>query len=149
MTTWTVPATVDSAMPQIKTTAVYSDIRTQATPLALSKEAVKKGEGAETINKQMKALFFGNVGGCIGETSALALLIGGIYLLIRRTINIHIPLAVLLSAFVFALLAYIIEGYVDFWYRRGDNHNAYQNCRRIPGRRDVLDTFNERCNTAD
>ncbi len=109
MTTWTVPATVDSAMPQIKTTAVYSDIRTQATPLALSKEAVKKGEGAETINKQMKALFFGNVGGCIGETSALALLIGGIYLLIRRTINIHIPLAVLLSAFVFALLAYIIE----------------------------------------
>ncbi len=109
MTTWTVPATIDSTMPQIKTTAVYSDIRTQATPLALSKEAVKKGEGAETVNKQMRALFFGNVGGCVGETSALALLIGGIYLLIRRTINIHIPLAVLLSAFVFALFAYIIE----------------------------------------
>ncbi len=109
MTTWTVPATVDSTMPQIKTTAVYSDIRTQATPLALSKEAVKKGQGAETVNEQIRALFFGNVGGCIGETSALALLIGGIYLLIRKTINFHIPLAVLLSAFVFALVAYLIE----------------------------------------
>ncbi len=109
MTTWAVPATVDSTMPQIKTTATYSDVRTQATPLALSKEAIKKGEGAETINKQTKALFFGDVGGCIGETSALALLIGGIYLLIRKTINFHIPLAVLLSAFIFALIAYLIK----------------------------------------
>jgi len=109
MTTWTVPATVDSTMPQIKTTAAYSDIRTQATPLALSKEAVKKGQGAEVVNEQTRALFFGNVGGCIGETSAMVLLIGGIYLLIRKTINIHIPLAVLLSAFVFALVAYLIN----------------------------------------
>jgi electron transport complex protein RnfD len=109
MTTWTVPATIDPAMPQIKTTADYSDIRTQATPLALSKEAVKKGKDTEIVNEQMRALFFGNVGGCIGETSALALLIGGIYLLIRKTINFHTPLAVLLSAFVFALVAYLIE----------------------------------------
>ena len=36
-------------------------------------------------------LFIGNVGGCIGETSALALLIGGAYLLIRRIITWRIP----------------------------------------------------------
>ena len=40
---------------------------------------------------------------------ALALLLGGIYLLIRRTINFHIPLAVLLSALVFATIAYLVN----------------------------------------
>ena len=38
-------------------------------------------------------LFLGNVGGCIGETSALLLLIGGGYLLIRKVISLRIPLA--------------------------------------------------------
>ncbi len=38
-------------------------------------------------------LFLGNVGGCIGETSTLLLLIGGVYLLIRKVISIRIPLA--------------------------------------------------------
>ena len=37
--------------------------------------------------------FLGNVGGCIGETSALLLLIGGIYLVVRRVISPRIPLA--------------------------------------------------------
>lgn len=40
-------------------------------------------------------LFFGNVGGCIGETSALALLIGGAYLLMRRIITWRIPVCYL------------------------------------------------------
>lgn len=110
MTTWTVPATIYSEMPKIVTSATQkAEIRTQATPLGWSKEAIKKGEGAEIVNKQTKALFLGNVGGCLGETSALALLIGGIYLLIRKTITFHIPTAVLLSAFIFASIAYLIN----------------------------------------
>jgi len=44
-------------------------------------------------------------GGCIGETSNLALLIGGIYLLIRRVINWHTP--VIYIAVVFGLSALI------------------------------------------
>jgi electron transport complex protein RnfD len=83
--------------------------RTQATPLAQSKEALKIKTGAEVINEQLKATFTGEIGGCLGETSALALLIGFIYLLIRRTINFHIPSAVLLSAFIFATIAYLIN----------------------------------------
>ena len=54
-------------------------------------------------------MFKGEVGGCLGETSALALLIGGIYLLIRRTINLHIPLAVLVSVLAFAGAGYLIN----------------------------------------
>lgn len=108
MTTWMVPATIDSAMPKISADNKV-DVRTQATPLAWSKEAIKAKKGAEVVNEQLWAMFTGEVGGCLGETSVLALLIGGIYLLIRRTINFHIPLAVLVSACVFSTIAYLMN----------------------------------------
>ena len=108
MTTWTVPATIDAAMPEIAADNKV-DARTQATPLALSKQAIKSKDNACLVNEQLKAAFTGEVGGCLGETSAIALLIGGVYLLLRRTISFHIPLAVLLSAFVFASIAYLIN----------------------------------------
>jgi len=108
MTTWTVPATIDAAMPEISP-ANKIDARTQATPLALSKEAIKGKREIEIVNEQLKAAYTGEVGGCLGETSAIALLIGGLYLLIRRTINVHIPLAVILSAVAFAGIFYLID----------------------------------------
>jgi len=101
MTTWMVPATIERSMPAISIENRI-DTRTQATPLAWSKEAIKTGEGTDIVNRRLEAMFKGEVGGCLGETSALALLIGGAYLLIRRTINIHIPLAVIASSAVFA-----------------------------------------------
>ena len=109
MTTWNVPATIDPNMPQIRTTENYTDARTQATPLALAKQAIKSGKGSDVVNNQLKDLFYGNVGGCIGETSAIALIIGGIYLLIRRTITFRIPLAVLLTSIVISGATYIIK----------------------------------------
>lgn len=61
------------------------DIVTAATPLA----AMHQGQmPADSIWD----MFLGNVGGCIGETSALLLLIGLAYLLIRKVISIRIPL---------------------------------------------------------
>ena len=108
MTTWVVPATIDTAMPKISAANTVSAV-TQATPLAWSKQAIKAETGAALVNKQITATFTGQTGGCLGETSALALLIGGLYLMIRRTINAHIPLAVLTSAFVFAAIAYLIK----------------------------------------
>jgi electron transport complex protein RnfD len=120
MTTWTVPATLNDEMPVIGSDQVCVSgicgcdvqeyhVYTQATPLALSKEAIKKKTGAEAMKKQLLSAYVGEVGGCLGETSALALLIGGVYLLIRKTINFHIPAAVLLSAFVFASIAWLIN----------------------------------------
>jgi electron transport complex protein RnfD len=111
MTSWTVPATIDPAMPAIAQGNTLH-ARTQATPLAWSKLAIKHELGANIYSeKQFKATFTGDVGGCLGETSVIALLIGGLFLLIRRTINFHIPLAVLLSAFIFAAIAYFIDSY--------------------------------------
>jgi electron transport complex protein RnfD len=109
MTTWTVPATIDVTMSKISPEQKV-DARTQATPLAWSKTAIKDKSGAESYNsQQFKATFTGEVGGCLGETSAIALLIGALYLFIRRTITLHIPLAVILSAFIFAAIAYLIN----------------------------------------
>ena len=107
MTTWTVPATLESEssiMTASNTVAV-----TQATPLGWSKMVIKGEADAETTKSMLKAAFFGGVGGCLGETSSLALLIGGVYLLIRRTITFHIPAAVLISAFVFAEIFYLVD----------------------------------------
>ena len=108
MTTWTVPATINPDMPKISPDNKIL-ARTQATPLAWSKQAIKTKTGAETVNQQLTAAFKGEVGGCLGETSAIALLIGALYLLIRRTIKFHIPLAVLSSAFAFAAIAHMLD----------------------------------------
>ena len=61
------------------------DIVTAATPLA----SMHQGNMTDV---SLLDLFIGNVGGCIGETSALLLLIGLAYLLIRKVISIRIPL---------------------------------------------------------
>jgi len=111
MTSWTVPATMDVSMPAIAQENIVH-VTTQATPLAWSKLAIKNELGADIYSEaQFKATFTGEVGGSLGETSVIALLIGGLYLLIRRTINFHIPLAVLVSAFAFATIAYWKDSY--------------------------------------
>src|SRR4030042_1616008 len=116
MTTWTVPATIDVNMPkvgQVQIASVPAAI-TQATPLALSKEALKSraagnGAKAELVNSIFSYLFLGEVGGCLGETSALALLIGGLYMLLKGTISYIIPAAVLISAFILASIGWLID----------------------------------------
>ncbi|MBN1815885.1 MAG: RnfABCDGE type electron transport complex subunit D [Sedimentisphaerales bacterium] len=113
MTTWTVPATIDPGMPVISATETQAV--TQATPLAWSKEAIKGKAEVQTVNRQLTASFLGNTGGCLGETSTIALLLGGLYLLLKRTITFHIPAAVLLSAFVCASIGFLLksEAYIS------------------------------------
>lgn len=111
MTSWTVPATIDPAMSAVAQDNAIN-VRTQATPLAWSKMAIKNDLGADMYGEQQfVATFTGEIGGCLGETCGIALLLGGLYLLIRRTINFHIPLAVLASAFLFASSAFFIDSY--------------------------------------
>jgi len=108
MTTWTVPATMDAMMPKISPdNTVHA--RTQATPLAWSKQAIKAKKDANIANEQIPATITGEVGGCLGETSAIAIIIGGLYLLIRKTITWHIPVAVLVSAFACAAIGFLIN----------------------------------------
>lgn len=73
-----------------------TDAITSATPLNLMKAS---GEATPYLS-----LFLGNVSGCIGETSALAILIGGLYLVIRRVINLYAPLSYILSCALFGFI---------------------------------------------
>ncbi len=68
-----------------------------ATPLA----AMHQGQLPEA---KLADMFLGNIGGCIGETSAVLLLIGFAYLLIRRVITPRIPLAFLGTVAVLAFV---------------------------------------------
>lgn len=109
MTAWTVPATIDNTMPEVSQASVV-DTRTQATPLAWSKIAIKQQAEAKTFSsRQFLSTVTGEVAGCLGETSTLAILLGAAYLFWRRTISVHIPLAVLSSALLFAGVAYLIN----------------------------------------
>lgn len=76
-----------------------ADAVTSATPLAAIKGG---GEMASYLD-----LFLGNVGGCIGEVSALAILLGAGYLLWRRVITIKIPLTYILTV---AVITFIFGG---------------------------------------
>lgn len=76
--------------------AFPADAVASATPLA-----------AEKMPSLMD-LFFGNHGGAIGETCAFALLIGGIYLLVRKIITWHIPVSFIATVFIFSLF---MEGF--------------------------------------
>jgi len=112
MTTWMAPATISGVKMSKIAPENTVDARTQATPLAWSKLAIKQKYGANRYSEEnFVATITGEVGGCLGETCVIALLIGGLYLLVRGTIGVHIPLAVLLSAFVFAGITYLINSY--------------------------------------
>ncbi len=86
MTTWIPPA------------ALKIQTATYATPLGNMRFQDAIAEGTLT---PLKDLFTGNVGGCLGETSAFALILGAIFLLSRRVIDWRSPLGILLSLTAF------------------------------------------------
>jgi len=90
MTTWAQPGDL---------VTIGADAVTKATPLAAAKFQ------SDALAK-LSDLFLGNVGGCIGETSVLACLIGGIYLLLRGTANWRQPLGMFVGVTLFAILAH-------------------------------------------
>ena len=76
-----------------------ADIVTQATPLS----AMHQGTFDASLGT-ITDLFIGNVGGCLGETSALLLLIGFAYLLVRKVISARIPVAYIATVAVLSVL---------------------------------------------
>ncbi len=77
----------------------FVDALTQATPLAAVKEGKFPASACPTWY-DLNNLFIGRCGGCLGETSALAILVGGIWLLGRRIITWHIPAVYIGTVFV-------------------------------------------------
>ena len=83
------------AFSKTMTAWVFPDAVSSATPLAM----MASGESVDYLT-----LLLGNHGGCLGETSALALLIGFAYLLIRGVISWHTPVCFVGTVFVMSLI---------------------------------------------
>ncbi len=97
MTTWTRP---------IPGKLVYENIDalTTATPLGAAQE------GISALGSSVGGLFLGKIGGCIGETSALALLLGGAFLLYRGYIRWQIPVSFVATVGILTWLLPVKEG---------------------------------------
>jgi len=87
-----------------------TDAVSSATPLAALTLNVQNGLSGATVANvpSLMDLFVGNVAGCIGETSALALLIGGLYLVYRGVISFTTPVAYIGTV---AILSFILGGF--------------------------------------
>ncbi len=90
MTSWTAPS---------------SDAISTATPLGI----IAEGGGAQLPD--IFSAFVGNVGGCIGETSALLLILGGLYMIYRNVISWRIPVVYIATVFA---LGFLLQGF-DFY----------------------------------
>ncbi len=103
MTTWSQPAG--------NPLATTLDTVTSSTPLGL--EMLKSNAFVPNTNDYFNALI-GNISGCLGETCAIALIIGGLYLIVRKIITWHIPVIYILTVFG-----------LTFIFGRGQFFNAY------------------------
>jgi electron transport complex protein RnfD len=95
MTSWPVPSGFNTS---------YTDAVTGATPLAIMSEGIRNGEAVSTLMEQIPShmqLFYGYMGGSMGEIAALALILGGLYMIWRKIITWHIPVTILLTVAVF------------------------------------------------
>lgn len=77
------------------------DTITSATPLAAYK--------FDKMFTSIQPMFLGNIGGSLGETSALAILIGGIFLIAVGVVNYRVPLAMILGMIIFAGIFWVID----------------------------------------
>lgn len=109
MTTWPKPTGFANS---------YADAVTGATPLSILKEGVSKGEPVSKIMENVPShmeLFYGHMGGSMGEICAAALLIGLVYMLFRKIITWHIPVITLLTIFIFTGILHLVspDKYID------------------------------------
>ena len=96
MTSWT-PAAFQSGV----------DAATYATPLASLHQGTLAPDG-------LGAMLLGNIGGCLGEVSTVAIILGGAYLVYRKVISLRIPLSFLATVAVVTLI-----------FSRGNAHFAW------------------------
>ena len=100
MTTWLKPWARCGAEACSSATPGAADALTCATPLAF----IKNGYDPSRL-PSVWDMAIGNMPGCIGEVSALALIVGGVYLLLRKVITWHIPVSFLATVAVYALVS--------------------------------------------
>lgn len=100
MTTWPLPNQM----------MAYTDAATGATPLG-----IMSGVLTNTPNVSLDQLpdafrlLVGQSGGCLGEVSAIALLVGLVFMLWKKIISWHIPVSIIVTVFVFASIMHLVD----------------------------------------
>ncbi|MBE9502902.1 MAG: RnfABCDGE type electron transport complex subunit D [Proteobacteria bacterium] len=103
MTTWSKPQSIFNSIGG-------ADAITEATPLGLLKEGIMMNGNIDTISDVSSyAMFMGNSGGSLGEVSAIALLLGAIYLIYKGYITWHIPVSFIVTAAIFSGIFWFID----------------------------------------
>lgn len=113
MTSWPIPKPILEG-------GFITDAVTGPTALGLLKEGVGAGKTIDQImsDPEMPAYIdrlTGNMTGSLGEISAIALILGGIYMVWRKVINWQLPVSIILTVFVFAGIFHLIDPqhYID------------------------------------
>ncbi len=104
MTSWPVPNPLFSGK--------VLDAITGPTPLGILKEGLGMGKSVSELTPELPDYItelLGNQGGSLGEVSAIALIVGAAYLLIRKIITWHIPAAYLGSVIIFSGILWLIN----------------------------------------
>ena len=97
MTTWPVPGQGFMTL----------DATTGATPLATMKLIAKGEASMSDLGDSLTDMLIGNTGGCLGEVCAIAILIGLVYLLVKKIITWHIPVSILVTVAIFSGLLHL------------------------------------------
>jgi len=88
------------------------DAVTSATPLGIIKEGLNNGVSVSEIYSKLPTptdMFIGNIEGSLGEISALFLILGGIYLLIKKVITWHIPVSIIATAAIMSAIFWLVN----------------------------------------
>lgn len=108
MNTWPKPEALNMA---------YTDAITGPTSLSMIKEGLNNGEKYSELIHKISYLdaFTGAEAGSLGEISALAIILGGIFLIIRKVITWHIPVSILVSIAIVSGIQYFVapDSYID------------------------------------
>lgn len=103
MTSWPVPRGFQTAL---------TDATTGATPLGIMKEGLRNSETITQIMKNIPSsmdMFYGKMGGSLGEVAAAALILGFFYLLVKKIITWHIPVSVVGTVIIFTGILWLVN----------------------------------------
>ncbi|MCW3805590.1 RnfABCDGE type electron transport complex subunit D [Plebeiibacterium marinum] len=103
MTSWVKPGVLPMS---------FADITSGATPLGLMKEAIKTGQTPAQILETLPSysdMLWGFTSGSAGEMAGAAILLGLVFMLVRKIITWHIPVAVLGSVYIFSALLHLAD----------------------------------------
>ncbi len=103
MTSWPVPQGFKTSL---------TDAITGSTPLGIIKEGVRNSESMDVIMQNVPSnmeMFYGHMGGSMGEIAAIALALGFLYLLIKKIITWHIPVTILTTIVIFTGILWLVN----------------------------------------